>query len=315
VVIAHMKEHAREVQDPAMAKAGYRRMPAARDLPILVGFRMSLSFPVLFTAVRLYALHPDVPDAVVPNWFSDGGIGSNFPIHFFDAWVPSRPTFGLNLGPYAQDPTGRQIPGQGDIGEPVGPTEVRLPSWIEVKKVGGFMHQIVDTMQNWRDNMQAALPGFQDRVYQVRLSGDQGGMNLNMSPADIQDLIRKGGLVGRSIASTFDWDQHFFTRYVTVMQMLQVGLTGETDPVTGTERRGLRHNFESHRAAFEVGAPGAAWLFEHDADWCRQAGVETWALAERARGWVPSKEGSPFGGFNTGTEPRPKPTMRIVPRV
>jgi predicted acylesterase/phospholipase RssA len=31
------------------------------------------------------------------NWFSDGGIASNFPIHFFDAWLPRRPTFGVNL--------------------------------------------------------------------------------------------------------------------------------------------------------------------------------------------------------------------------
>jgi hypothetical protein len=28
---------------------------------------------------------------------SDGGIASNFPIHFFDVWLPSRPTFGINL--------------------------------------------------------------------------------------------------------------------------------------------------------------------------------------------------------------------------
>src|SRR5205807_10418438 len=31
------------------------------------------------------------------NWFSDGGICSNFPIQFFDAWLPKTPTFGINL--------------------------------------------------------------------------------------------------------------------------------------------------------------------------------------------------------------------------
>src|SRR5262245_50209144 len=30
-------------------------------------------------------------------WFSDGGLTSNFPIHFFDSPIPSRPTFCLNL--------------------------------------------------------------------------------------------------------------------------------------------------------------------------------------------------------------------------
>jgi hypothetical protein len=29
--------------------------------------------------------------------FSDGGIASNFPIHFFDRWLPTHPTFGINL--------------------------------------------------------------------------------------------------------------------------------------------------------------------------------------------------------------------------
>src|SRR5262249_33796920 len=31
------------------------------------------------------------------NWFSDGGSCSYFPIHFFDAWLATRPTFGFDL--------------------------------------------------------------------------------------------------------------------------------------------------------------------------------------------------------------------------
>lgn len=38
-----------------------------------------------------------VPEILQKNWFSDGGICSNFPIHFFDDWLPNRPTFGINL--------------------------------------------------------------------------------------------------------------------------------------------------------------------------------------------------------------------------
>ena len=32
-----------------------------------------------------------------PVWLSDGGLTSNFPIHFFDALLPERPTFGVSL--------------------------------------------------------------------------------------------------------------------------------------------------------------------------------------------------------------------------
>ena len=31
------------------------------------------------------------------RWFSDGGISSNFPVHFFDSPVPTRPTFAIDL--------------------------------------------------------------------------------------------------------------------------------------------------------------------------------------------------------------------------
>jgi hypothetical protein len=89
---------------------------------------MSLSFPILLSAVPLYTIcasalgkdgeltsdaskkiekeretwadikdSHEVPEILQKNWFSDGGICSNFPIHFFDDWLPNRPTFGITL--------------------------------------------------------------------------------------------------------------------------------------------------------------------------------------------------------------------------
>src|SRR5262245_23743539 len=65
---------------------------------------MSLSFPVLLSAVPLYAANFEcAPEngkySLERCWFSDGGLTSNFPIHFFDAPLPGRPTFGINLVP------------------------------------------------------------------------------------------------------------------------------------------------------------------------------------------------------------------------
>lgn len=83
-------------------------LPAWRDLPVVFGARLSLSFPLLIAAIPLYtlnvagqrelsagrALHAE---HVQRHLFSDGGIASNFPIHFFDRWLPTHPTFGINL--------------------------------------------------------------------------------------------------------------------------------------------------------------------------------------------------------------------------
>jgi hypothetical protein len=82
-------------------------LPNGDDLPVVVAMRMSLSFPLLISAVRLYTVSGMCPQDqgmyrprridMQENWFSDGGICSNFPIHFFDKWLPTHPTFGINL--------------------------------------------------------------------------------------------------------------------------------------------------------------------------------------------------------------------------
>ena len=77
---------------------------------------MSLSFPVLLGAVPLYAVDFTLEENVESRkagkpvraercWFSDGGICSNFPIHFFDQPIPRRPTFGVNLRDFPADHT------------------------------------------------------------------------------------------------------------------------------------------------------------------------------------------------------------------
>ena len=65
------------------------------------GARMSASLPFLLSAVPLYAVHITHDDkfSLKCCWFSDGGLASGLPLHFFDAPIPSRPTFAINLVP------------------------------------------------------------------------------------------------------------------------------------------------------------------------------------------------------------------------
>lgn len=108
-MVEHEGTDRRKVEVPA----GFHRLPAPRDLPIAFGARLSLSFPILLCAVPLWT--PDFarkraagkPPPLRRVWFSDGGLTSNFPIHFFDRPLPAHPTFCLDLVAYdAQVTTG-----------------------------------------------------------------------------------------------------------------------------------------------------------------------------------------------------------------
>ena len=96
-------EPGREDKDPpTIDGAGLRSLPRSADLPVLLATRMSLSFPLLFSAVPLYAINHELPKGCrkfARCWFSDGGISSNFPMHLFDDLVPAWPTFGISLEP------------------------------------------------------------------------------------------------------------------------------------------------------------------------------------------------------------------------
>lgn len=300
----------RWLEDRGTSEGGLVRLPQEDDLPVLLGFRMSLSFPVLFTALRLQApaletLHAEP----VTHWFSDGGIGSNFPIHFFDAWVPGRPTFALSFAPFPVDRDGRMLPGESDVGLPPPPNGSRLPRWVRIKDVGAFGAQILETMQNWRDTLQSELPGFRDRVYEARLDkkAGEGGLNLGMDAGTVRRLQERGGRVGRAILKTFDWDQHFFTRYLVAMQQLERGLLGG-ESEAGIERSGLRGAFAGRRGGFAAGDVGARDLFGRDTYWLPPAGAATWALVEGAEKW------NEFDRY-VSDQPKPQPVMRVVPDI
>ena len=133
-VVAHMVATgatARSQAHPACRRRGrptdYIKLPEAKDLPVLFGARLSLSFPFLISAVPLYAplkhtADSSEPATLVRCWFSDGGLTSNFPIHFFDAPIPSRPTFAINLA--AADV---EFPASiGDVAATAGPAGLRF---------------------------------------------------------------------------------------------------------------------------------------------------------------------------------------------
>jgi hypothetical protein len=222
----------------ALEEAGLTALPPPDDLPILLGARISLSFPLLLSAIPLYAWVPQRVDdqwvmQYVRSWLSDGGITSNLPVHLFDRPLPSRPTYAINLGG-GGDPASTDC---GNIWRPLGAGAGRHPGNGPIESTVQFMSAVFDTMQNWSDNSLVRAPGYRDRICTVRLGEGEGGMNLDMSQATIDRLARRGSLAGENLAwirrgtagscppppdaaakqLSHQWDRHRFTRYRTFL--------------------------------------------------------------------------------------------------
>jgi hypothetical protein len=229
---------------------GLAPWPAAADLPIVVAARMSLSFPLLISAVPLHAVDWSLPNnrqnGTHPEfercWFSDGGLSSNFPIHLFDGPIPMRPTFGIDLDAFPPD-SEDQRDQSANVWMPMSNADGTLPTWTRFGEkrpdLGGFVGAILNAMQNWQDNMQSRVPGFRDRIVHVYLNADEGGMNLNMSQQLLTKLAARGTCAGRRLIENFsepnpevcggavgrhqptNWDNHRVVRYRTAMALLE----------------------------------------------------------------------------------------------
>ena len=295
-VVQHMVDATADgaIPDPDSGARMLYPMPGL-DLPIVVAARLSLSFPILLSTVPFW--RQDGPgDRFVQHTMSDGGISSNFPIHYFDSLFPGRPTFGLDLQPWRDE--SQKFVEMSD--------EPRRAGFTEVRNVGDFFGQILNAARNWRDSLQAELPGYRDRICQIRLTGEQGGLNLNMPTDVVQRLIERGAEAGAEVTNpaSFDWNKHRITRFQTMMQMLQQSL-GQL----GFGRPGVYEGEYPGRIAFrtvvreweESGEtpvpPALAW-------WMAAIPASN-AVYELVEAWP---------DFDADA-PTPKPTLRIVPRA
>jgi predicted acylesterase/phospholipase RssA len=313
--------------------------PDARDLPVVVMTRMSLSFPVLLSAVPLWALlWSEESEGVAPtqSWFSDGGITSNFPLHFFDSPLPRWPTFGVNLGPGENldpDDQGKNIwaPRGNDQG-----VEARSSS---ITSLPGFLSAIADTMQNWMDNAQTRVPGYRDRIVLIKHTKDEGGLNLDMGPAQIDRLAERGRRAGQFLVNRFahepslnpgdtmGWENHRWLRYRTLMPLVE-GLT--TSFVRGYDwvpEPDLARPYATLIQAPIAAAPSYRWC---SAAQRSRAAALTDALIALGRDWgglpdlVPMEvEPVDLSAVSAETQfdpghpfscraPRPRPAIRIV---
>lgn len=327
------------------AQAGrLRPWPAADDLPVIVATRMSLSFPALITAVRLWAVDFTQPanwdatdqaarwratnpggtvDGALSSlpapefssvWFTDGGLCANLPVHFFDSPLPRHPTFAFNLGPF---PPGREkstaqvdnsyLPTSnlGGLQRPWYPLGTRgVGAWA------GFLLLMVHTAREWVDGAQVVMPGYRDRIVTVFHDDKEGGMNLSMPAPVVTDLAERGREGAAKLVSAF----------------------------AGTPGSGTAKGWDNHRwVRFRTATSGLAqWLrqfaeaYEHDEPGTTPyrdfAGPDASAplpsykvtQAQRAElnrrtGQVMDLAGQWSDDVLEGSAPKPAPLLRLVP--
>lgn len=237
---------------------GLRRLPSPADLPVIVATRMSLSFPLLISAIPMKSIDfrsnqtraalqahraekPSDADLEFETlWFTDGGLCSNFPISMFDSPLPTRPTFGINLGklPEGVAPSTDQSK---NIDWAKNNNEGLLPPYRAIAEngieaVGDFALAALDAARNWQDNSYLDVPGYRDRIVRVLQSEDEGGLNLNMDSTTITGLGERGRKAASTLVNQFGtpnyangatgWQNHRWVRYRALLAAMPDFLRG-----------------------------------------------------------------------------------------
>lgn len=320
-IVAWMEDNPR----PTTASEQYgplHPLPAANNLPVVVAARLSLSFPILLSAVKLYALDPTrrKPDEAArlwPCWFSDGGISSNFPVHFFDRPLPRWPTFALNLNEVHPDFPLDEKDQSNNVWMIERNVDGNTESWTRFDarprpgQLWSFAVAIMNAMQNWADNTQLRVPGYRDRVAHISLGEGEGGLNLNMPPDRIKNLAERGQHAGAKLVKRYtigkgeiSWENHRWVRYRVSMALIEDWL--------GRLRRAYEHPAARDRPYPRLVGRRAN---QDPASYPWQLGQRVFAmratedLVDLIDSWTASGQ-----SFEAGAPP-PLPELRVRPRI
>ena len=166
---------------PAGETGEYYYFPDPARLPLIVGARINLGFPFLISGVPLWRRDFTLAEEAEQDklrrcFFSDGGLSSNFPIHFFDHLLPNSPTFAISLDEYdAKRDRGDNVwlPSSAGSGS-------QLPV-LPFDGLGQFLMRLLMSAKDWQDNLQSTLPGYRERIAHVVLKSEQGNSILRWS--------------------------------------------------------------------------------------------------------------------------------------
>lgn len=228
----------------------YWKLPKDGLLPVIVSVRLSLSVPFLFSAptlfskdhTRTFSIDGRTYKVAERVRFTDGGVSSNMPVHFFDSLLPKWPTLAINLTGFA--------PGKDTVKPEDGISFARdnramasAERWYRFeggmgskRNLPGLVMAVFDSARNWADTVQLRMPGLRDRLVDLRLNDKQGGFNLDMEPKTIKEIAERGRLAGQNLKERFGpgskpvngvittWANHRWIRYRSTMHLLSTHL-------------------------------------------------------------------------------------------
>jgi Patatin-like phospholipase len=317
-VVKHMVDHAPERKGTHPRTADGKTLvafPDAEQLPVVVGTRMSLSFPILLAAVPLYAvdftrtfnqhLGPGQQPLAERCWFSDGGETSNLPIHFFDSPIPEWPTFAINLKQFHPDFEKEEdavwLPMRNDSGWRSQWTRFEAPG--QFGSPFGFLGAIFSAMQNWQDNTLSLVPGYRDRIVSISLRDNEGGYNLNMDSAMVNRLSDRGTRAGEALIQRFyqgdGWINHVWLRFRSCAQLTGHWLKGLSPAEGGSVGTVIGDGIRGNAPSYQV-------MTEYRPNFER--GSET--ILSTTKGL----DDEALRALDTGA-PRPQPQLCIRPKV
>ena len=221
-VMTYLVKNCERFEQAAEEGDEYYLFPDAGHLPVIVAARMSLSFPGLICAVPLWRRDFTYATEEEQNilrrcLFSDGGLSSNFPIHFFDRLLPNTPTFAISLDRYDE----KRDRGDSRVWLPLKAISgINIP--IEpIEGILGFLMRLVDSAKDWQDNLQSTMPGYRERIVHIGLAPEEGGLNLAMDNTTVQQLAEYGREAGDVLCTSFDLDEHRWRRFLVAMARME----------------------------------------------------------------------------------------------
>jgi hypothetical protein len=166
--------------------------------------------------------------------------------------------------------------------------------------VPNFLWAVIGSMQNYRDNLQAALPSYRERVAQVRLRPDEGGFNLDMSDDLIKKIVAKGQLAGEKLDTEFVDSHHKWVRLLVLTSELEQGFRRIREKQTDTHFADL-----IDEQCCTEGFP----YREKESAVCEALRARLKALSAAMEAWASAPPRPPFKG---GTPPA---VMRVTPNI
>jgi predicted acylesterase/phospholipase RssA len=308
------------------AESDYLRLPMGDDLPVIVATRLSLSFPLLLSAVRIYSFKDEAyarsksgsvaaADYVEEHWMSDGGITSNFPVHLFDTWIPERPTFGITLydspvpGTFSQR---EQTNGAVLLPRPEHFHHARPPRFA----IGGtfdFLRAVFQTAQSHRDVALTGLPSYRERVVQIFLEPHEGGLNLSMSAETIDGIKAKGKRAAEELLERYvagdhlsaGFQEHLWVRMLVLLSQLEKQFALVRNGGAAGSKDALEQQYRGLLQAQLAASP--PWYRSQNEEWTKRAETRVRALIALIDAW--DQDHGPLFSVNP---PRPEGRLRVT---